>query len=1247
MSYDFYNFSKLCSGTFTLDGLSDASTLIVEPKYPTTDDRLCYYPLETQIEGMNFKSKDPIRKPGLTLSFHVPPDPLFIKKKVFNKTPSEYRLLFNADNNTPFYISHHDYSIFHRSFFYKDRENTILIQSSYNPEVGYKLMFQTFMHTHVRIFIEELKAGGIDRLLALDTQERLLCSSFKDYDPNSEVIDLKLEYTQKADFTKGGAYSIYNWELFFHAPFLIANHLSKNQRFAEAQQWFHYIFDPTTNSSYPTAARYWRMREFHEYAKRPPIEELMVLLAKSADEQTISPEQQELIDQVEIWRQNPFKPHAIARWRTSAYQKVVVMKYLDNLIAWGDQLFRRDTIETINEATQLYILADQILGRRPEQLPRRTQPLVHTYNALVKDHVLDSFSNALVEAENLLPPSRTTVSTGQPITPPTLLFCIPPNDKLLEYWNTVSDRLFKIRHCMNIAGIVRKLPLFEPPIDPALLVKAAAAGIDISSALSDRNAPLPYYRFNILVQKASELCSEVKSMGAALLSALEKKDAEQIALLRSSHEISLLEATRAIKILQVEEAKASLEALTKSLESPGARLRYYMQLLSAVETIVVEPTSQEPLGERLLTTYTEFVDTLSLGLDPSAQAIKASLQLKEIVTPVAKKALDQLEKTLSQEGGVDFKLTTPADPSEKVTLPMNPYEKRQLDELRKSHDKQKQAMDYELLAQVLALIPDLKIGCPPTIGATFGGTFLSTAARVFANQFNYEATEYSYRANLHSILAGYQRRFAEWILQARTAVLEIEQISAQIATAGIRSAITKAELDNHTRQIDNAKAVDALMHEKYTNQELYEWMIGQISSNYLASYQLAYDVAKRAERAYRFELGLTDSNFIQFGYWDNLKKGLLAGESLYHDLKRMEIAYLDQNKREYEITKQVSLKLHNPLALITLKENGICEIELPEALFDADYPGHYMRRIKSVSLSIPCVTGPYTSINCTLTLLTNKTRIKNIADENYGQPEENEGCFVTNFAATQSIATSTAQNDSGMFEVNFRDERYLPFEGAGAISRWRIDMPKDCNAFDFDTISDVILKLNYTAREGGEILRQAARRSLNLQVTALSSLPHGEGPMRMFSLRHEFPAEWNQFFHPSNHATAQSMDLKISKEQFPFQLRGQTGIQITKVDMFLKLKEISETEPPSPSSLDLILFQPSSDTTEGNKIKLENITPNPGQASGKLLYGHCTTTGGWGTWSLKIQEAGITPLNKAIEDIILICHYSVSQQGNP
>src|SRR5262249_20100607 len=142
-------------------------------------------------------------------------------------------------------------------------------------------------------------------------------------------------------------------------------------------------------------------------------------------------------------------------------------------------------------------------------------------------------------------------------------------------------------------------------------------------------------------------------------------------------------------------------------------------------------------------------------------------------------------------------------------------------------------------------------------------------------------------------------------------------------------------------------------------------------------------------RTFRFERGLTDSNFIQFGYWDSLRKGLQSGERLYLALKQMEQAYIDQNKREYEITKNVSLIRHDPLALIALKQTGKCEVLLPEAVFDADYPGHFVRRFKSVGLTIPCVVGPYTSINCTLTLLSNKTRISSLINGQYAEDLNN------------------------------------------------------------------------------------------------------------------------------------------------------------------------------------------------------------------------------------------------------------------
>jgi len=236
------------------------------------------------------------------------------------------------------------------------------------------------------------------------------------------------------------------------------------------------------------------------------------------------------------------------------------------------------------------------------------------------------------------------------------------------------------------------------------------------------------------------------------------------------------------------------------------------------------------------------------------------------------------------------------------------------------------------------------------------------------------------------------------------------------------------------------------------------------------------------------------------------------------------------------------------LALITLKETGQCEVLLPEGLFDADYPGHYMRRIKSVSLTMPCVVGPYTSINCTLTLLNNKTRIKTVPSDPYDETQDGEDDrFVTNFAAMESIATSHAQNDSGMFELNFRDERYLPFEGAGVISRWRIDLPKESNAFDLETLSDVVLHLKYTARDGGDVLKDRARTALGQRLQG----NNGAVLTRLFSLKHEFPTRWYRFLHPVDDPA--TIELDLTQERFPFQLRGKK-IEISELSLFLKTK---------------------------------------------------------------------------------------------
>src|ERR1044071_1722511 len=225
-----------------------------------------------------------------------------------------------------------------------------------------------------------------------------------------------------------------------------------------------------------------------------------------------------------------------------------------------------------------------------------------------------------------------------------------------------------------------------------------------------------------------------------------------------------------------------------------------------------------------------------------------------------------------------------------------------------------------------------------------------------------------------------------------------------------------------------------------------------------------------------YELGITTSNYIQFGYWDSLKKGLVSGDKLLTDLRKLEAAYMEQNKREFELTKHISMAQMFPMALMTLKQTGSCTLSLPEWIFDMDYPGHYMRRIKSVSLSMPAIVGPFTGVNCTLSLVKNEVRVDTTLPGGKYEKQDEDTRFNTMFGSVSSIATSTGQNDSGMFELNFNDERYLPFEGAGVISDWQIDLPIGNNYFDFDSLSDVILHINYSSRSGGGLLKNAADR---------------------------------------------------------------------------------------------------------------------------------------------------------------------------
>ncbi len=1098
--------------------------------------------------------------------------------------------------------------------------------------------FENHYHPYAGMLVEELNRYGIDGILKPDPakekhpsrrqrvrslrRQRRKRSFFRSSYRPKQIVD-QPRPVEEFDFDYGGAYSVYNWELFFHAPLMLAKRLSDHQRFAEAHRWFHYLFDPTyrpaQQASEPWPERVWQVKPFFEHGVGESIQRTMLLLKSSGLTAAERKQRKSLQDQIEAWRQDPFNPHLIARMRPEAYMKATVMAYLDNLIAWGDSLFRQDTIESINEATQLYILAAEILGERPREIAAHEDAVptingeeVKTFNDLRGR--LDAFSNVLIELETLVepddapgdgggigglvavtdelaapedddgggivvpdlplaaktvePPDDTPPIVAVPLAEPVpavlgpaLFFCIPKNDKLLGYWDTVEDRLFKIRHCMNIEGVVRQLPLFQPPIDPGALVKAAAAGVDIGSALNELNAPLPAYRFQTMRQMANEILNDLKSLGGAVLSALEKRDAEELALLRSTQETGLLKSVLQIKKQSIEEARLAVEAVKETRKVTEFRREYYRSL----------PRT-------------------------------------------------------------------------------NAKEEEHLQKLEQAHQAQLAGQIIEVIRGVLAALPNFDIGVAgissPVVKASWGGSQLASILDAASRGASIGATVFNYQANRASIEGGFDRREDDWSFQAEAAEKELRQIDRQIAATEIRIAVAEADLQSHEVQIENAEQTEEYLTGKYTSPELYSWMLSQIAGVYFQSYQLAYDLANQAERAYRYELGLEASEgpkFIQFGYWDNLKKGLLAGERLQADLRRLEVAYLEKHQREYELTKHVSLATLNPLALLRLKEQGRCEIEVPEALFDLDYAGHYFRRIKSVSLTIPAVTGPYATLSCTLRLLSSSTRRQStLLDGEYARDTENDDPrFSDSFGAIQSIATSGGQNDSGLFELSFRDERFLPFEGAGTISRWQLEMPVEFRQFDYDSISDVILHINYTAREGGAALRDAANQHLRDAMHAMVIGDDAIGLHQAFSARHEFSTALHRFLHPPAEAEQVQLTLDLARDRFPHMFKGR-DLQVDQVHLFVRLDEefsgadatgtvFTLTHPGGEEILDL-----------GAASALGNLR--------QISVGGLASSAG--EWVLDLTSVGsdlegeagrLDP--QAVEDVLLILHYTVA--GSP
>ncbi|HGM5579774.1 TPA: neuraminidase-like domain-containing protein [Pseudomonas putida] len=351
----------------------------------------------------------------------------------------------------------------------------------------------------------------------------------------------------------------------------------------------------------------------------------------------------------------------------------------------------------------------------------------------------------------------------------------------------------------------------------------------------------------------------------------------------------------------------------------------------------------------------------------------------------------------------------------------------------------------------------------------------------------------------------YSRRREEWRLQATLASKEIEAIAEQGKAQACATQAARNSLDHSRKVLEQAQQMYAFYQSKSTNVSLYRWLRSQVTAWHATLFDVAVGLCNSAEACWQYETGNYDKRIVRASVWQADRHGLNAAGELRLDLHRLEAEALLRNERHLELRKTVSLRAlieqglvfgkdgaalgDWPALLQTLVENGELDFSLSETLFNQDYPGHYLRRLHSVALSLPALLGPYQNIRATLTQTQSRLLTKaDIEGVKYLSPQLDQGgdghYVMRSLRPSQQVCLSSATQDIGLVTAPESDDRYLPFEGTGAVSDWNLRFPRASRQTDLlQGLSDIVVEVRYLALYGGALFEQQVEALLPEEAT--------------------------------------------------------------------------------------------------------------------------------------------------------------------
>lgn len=414
-----------------------------------------------------------------------------------------------------------------------------------------------------------------------------------------------------------------------------------------------------------------------------------------------------------------------------------------------------------------------------------------------------------------------------------------------------------------------------------------------------------------------------------------------------------------------------------------------------------------------------------------------------------------------------------------------------------------------------------------SVGLVFwnwGGAAAATALNFARAGEQISANDLDTQAQVRAIIASQERRQDEWQLQVDLGNKDLQIGNQQISLALDRVAI--AERESRIARIQRNQAIDMLrfLSTKFTGREFYDWLQGVLAEIYASLLRMATTTAQQAERQLSFQRQQSLPGIIKQNYWaaasgwdttnsiQNLpdRRGITGSARLLQDISTLDQYAFDSEKRLLNLSQTFSLSRQFPIEFQELGQTGLLNFATTLSMFDEGFPGHFMRLIKKVRVTVIALIPPTQGIRATLS--TGGLSRVVTGDPNFP--------IVVIRQNPQAVALSSAVASTGVFELDVQSDLVYPFDGMGVDASWTLELPPAGNPFDFNTLFDVLITFEYTALNNS-----------NLRERAVKQLPARMVSDRSWSVRQDLPDVWYDL---ANQASNQlEVLLPLSKADFP------------------------------------------------------------------------------------------------------------------